>query len=392
MTGDRMSNDIPPSPVQIGPEPRPELAKMKPYKAGRGVDESRKETGFTGRIVKLAQNEGTLGLTPAAALAVAAELETSASRYPESGFPKLRAALAAHHGVNSDNILVGAGGTVVLDHLSSAFLTPGSEVVTSEPTFGWYAKYAQKMGAVSRSVGLTADGASDLDAILAQVNDRTRFVYVCSPNNPTGAIVTRQELTTFLDALPDHVLAIVDEAYADYVEDPDYHDAAEYVRAGRPVVVVRTFSKIYGLAGLRVGYLIGPASVLTECAKLQNPYEVNRAAVAAALASLGETEEIARRKAENTKMRAHLRAELEALGLRVLPSEANFLHLEVGDGAAMASALERRGIIVRPLGPMGDPASIRVTLSVQDEMDAFLAAIKAVLGEQLAKGQAALPA
>jgi len=218
------------------------------------------------------------------------------------------------------------------------------------------------------------DHVYDLDAMLAAVGPRTKLVYVCYPNNPTGTANGRDEIVSFMDAVPDHVLTVFDQAYFEYVDDPGYLDATDFLRDGRRVVVLRTFSKIYGLAGLRVGYGVAPADVVTATSKVRRAFDVDAVAQAAALASIGDEVELARRRGLNATGRDALGATLRGHGLEpVEPSLGNFLFAEVGDGAAMFDRLLRLGVIVRPLAGFGAPEAIRVTVGTPEE-NAFFAA------------------
>jgi histidinol-phosphate aminotransferase len=231
-----------------------------------------------------------------------------------------------------------------------------------------------KVGAEARCVPLR-DDRYDLPALLDAVDERTKLVYVCHPNNPTGTMNTRAELDAYFDAVPDHVLTVVDQAYFEYIEDPDYPDAVEeYFKAGRRVVVVRTFSKIYGLAGLRIGYGVAPASVATAIAKVRRPFDLSTAAQDAALASLDDPDELARRVRLNAEGRAELERILVAQGLSPAgPAVANFLYADVGgDAQELFEHLLRLGVIVRPLAGFGAPSAIRVTVGTPEE-NAFFA-------------------
>ena len=301
--------------------------------------------------------------------AVAPEL----NRYPELG-AELAAALGRRHALGPERIAIGNGADGVIANLALAYLRHGDEVAMGWPSFVSYHLSTVKMGATPVRVPLR-DGAYDLEALAAAVGPRTRIVYVCSPNNPTGGIVTAAQLAEFLDVVPERVLVVIDAAYHEYVDDPGHVDAvAEH--AQRPnVVVLRTFSKIYGLAGLRLGYAVAPPGVVADLARVRGPFDVSEAAHAAALASLDGDGELARRLELNRSERERLRAGLQARGLRLEPSAANFVCVEVGDGAALAARLEREGVIVRPLAPFGAPSCVRITVGLGDENDALLDAL-----------------
>ena len=350
---------------------RRSIADLVPYEPGKPVEEVQRELGLE-RIVKLASNEGPYPPFPAAVEAI----ERSArdlNRYPDGGVYALRSALAERHGVAFEEIVVGAGADGVIDLLSQATLEPGDEIVCGWPSFPSYVLDAAKLGAVPRKVPL-ADRAYDLDGLLAAIGPRTKLVYVCHPNNPTGTGNGRDELAGFLDRVPEHVLVVLDQAYFEYIDDPDYADGiADHFAQGRRIVVLRTFSKIYGLAGLRVGYGVAPSDVVAATSKVRRAFDVTATAQAAALASIDDDAEIARRRATNAEGRAQLEAALREHGLDPAgPALGNFLFAEVGDGRTMFERLLRCGVIVRPLGGFGAPEAIRVTVGTADE-NAFFA-------------------
>src|SRR5579864_1801061 len=275
---------------------RPAVAELTPYQPGKPVEDVQRELGLD-RVVKLASNEGPFPPFPAA-LAAIERAARELNRYPDGGAFALRAALAERHGVAFEEVVVGAGADAVIDLLSQATLDPGDEIVCGWPSFPSYVLDAAKLGAESKKVPLRAH-TYDLDALLAAVGPRTKLVYVCHPNNPTGKANGRDELLAFLDRLPEHVLCVLDQAYFEHIDDPDYADGLELLREGRRLVVLRTFSKIYGLAGLRVGWAVAPADVATATSKVRRAFDVAATAQAAALASLDHPQEIARRRELN---------------------------------------------------------------------------------------------
>jgi histidinol-phosphate aminotransferase len=357
---------------------RPELDGLEPYEPGRPIELVRRELGLTGPVVKLASNEGVFGPLPAALEAIA-RAAADGNRYPDGGCYELRSALAERHGVRFEQTVVANGADGILNYLALAMLEPGDEVACCWPSFPVYPIDAAKMGAAPVYAPL-AGSSYDLDALLRCVGERTKLVYVTNPNNPTGGMVGRAALARFLDALPGHVLPVLDEAYFEYLDDPDYPDGIhEHFCEGRRVVVMRTFSKIYGLAGFRVGWAVAPPDVVAACTKVKNAFDVTQSAQDAAVASLGHEDELARRRAATHAARAELVEGLVALGRPPLPAVANFVSIAVGDGAAVAAALERRGVVVRPLAGFGDPTSIRVTVGTPDENRIFLEAFARVL-------------
>jgi histidinol-phosphate aminotransferase len=357
---------------------RRSIADLIPYEPGKPIEEVQRELGLE-RVVKLASNEGPFPPFPSA-LEAMERATRDLNRYPDGGVYALRAALAEHHGVAFEEVVVGAGADGVIDFLSQATLEPGDEIVCGWPSFPSYVLDALKLGAVARKVPLR-DHVYDLDAMLAEIGPRTKLVYVCHPNNPTGTANGRAELLAFFDRLPDHVLAVLDQAYFEYADDPDYADGVdELFKQGRRVVVLRTFSKIYGLAGLRVGYGVGPRDVVVATSKVRRAFDVVATAQAGALASLGDGDELARRRALNATGRDELDAILRAHGLEPAgPAIGNFLFVDVGDGAAMFDRLLRQGVIVRPLGGFGAPEAIRVTVGAPDENEFFGRCLEQVL-------------
>jgi histidinol-phosphate aminotransferase len=356
---------------------KPAVRDLVPYEPGKPVEEVQRELGLE-RVVKLASNEGPFGPFPEAVEALR-RLTENLNRYPDGGSYRLRAALAERHDVRFEEIAPGAGSDGVVDYLSQIALDPGDEIVCGWPSFPSYAIDARKLGAVSRMVPLR-DHRYDLEAMLEAIGPRTKLVYVCHPNNPTGTMNTRAELDAFLDQVPGHVLTVLDQAYYEYIDDPEYVDGLEYLKAGRQVIVLRTFSKIYGLAGLRVGYAIGPESVVTAISKVRRAFDVNAPAQEAALASLDSPDELARRRSVNAEGLGQLETIMRDHGLEPAPSVANFLFAEVGDDSRpLFEQLLREGVIVRPAGGFGAPGAIRVTVGTPEENELFGEALGRVL-------------
>jgi histidinol-phosphate aminotransferase len=356
---------------------RASIADLVPYEPGKPVEEVQRELGLE-RVVKLASNEGPFPPFPAAIEAMERG-ERELNRYPDGGVWALRAALAEQAGVAFEEVVVGAGADGIIDLLSQATLDPGDEIVCGWPSFPSYVLDALKLGAEPRRVPLR-DHVYDLDAMLEAVGSRTKLVYVCHPNNPTGTANGRAELLAFLDRLPEHVLCVLDQAYFEYIDDPDYADGIELFLEGRRLAVLRTFSKIYGLAGLRVGWGVAPADVVTATSKVRRAFDVTATAQAAALASLDDPEEIARRRELNATGRTRVAQILRANGLEpVEPSLGNFVFADVGGGRQMFERLLREGVIVRPLDGFGAPEGIRVSVGTPEENEVFAAALGHVL-------------
>ncbi len=346
------------------------LDGLVPYEPGKPVEEAQRELGID-RIVKLASNEGPFGPFPAAIEAID-RATADLNRYPDGGCFRLRSALAALHDVRFEEVIVCAGADAVIGCVCQATLDPGDEVVTGWPSFVTYVLDPLKLGAVPVRVPLR-DDHFDLDALLDAVTPRTKLVFISTPNNPTGTMTSRAELDAYFDRVPDHVLTVLDQAYFEYIDEPDYPDAiSEYAKRGRRVLVLRTFSKIYGLAGLRVGYGVGPEAVIAAIGKVRRPFDVGTSAQEAALASLDDAAELTRRRTVNGEAMATLHSVLATSGfIPAGPAVANFVFVEVGDAAALDDALLHEGVLVRPMAPFGAPGALRITAGTPDEM-AFL--------------------
>ncbi|MGL6280467.1 MAG: pyridoxal phosphate-dependent aminotransferase [Gaiella sp.] len=329
------------------------------------------------RVVNLSLNEGPHGPFPAALEAIA-RATTGLNRYPSRGSADLTDALAARLGVTADEVFVAAGADAVIGYVSQAALAPGDEVVVPWPSFPSFVRDAQKRGARPVTVPLR-DGVIEIDAVLAAVTSRTRLVFVATPNNPTGLALAPTALRELVEALPAHVLPVADEAYVEYLE-PGAGDAvADLHVQGRRILAIRTFSKMYGLAGLRVGYGVGPPDVVDALRRVQRSYDVNAVAQAAALASLDDPAEVDRRRGLNREALALLEQTLVAHGLDPLPgSVANFALAHVGpDADALAAALRAQGVIVQPGAPFGAPEELRITAGTADETAALARALGA---------------
>jgi histidinol-phosphate aminotransferase len=357
---------------------RPNVESLAVYQPGKPVEDVQRELGLE-RVVKLASNEGPFGPFDAAREALA-RATPELNRYPDGGAYRLHRALAERHGVEPGWIAVGSGADGCIDMLSQATLDPGDEVVCGWPSFPSYVIYGTKQGAVVHRVGL-ADHRYDLGALLDAVTERTKLVYICHPNNPTGTTSTREELDDYFERVPAHVLTVVDQAYFEYIDRPGYDDAIErYLKQGRRLAVLRTFSKIYGLAGLRVGYTVAEPDVCAAMVKVRRPFDVTTSAQVAALASLDDEPELARRREVNTQGLARLESILRDAGMSPVPSAGNFLYADSGaDATALYERLLHEGVIVRPLAGFGAPTAIRVSVGTPEELDFFAAALGRVL-------------
>jgi histidinol-phosphate aminotransferase len=358
---------------------KPAVNDLVPYEPGKPVEEVQRELGLE-RVVKLASNEGPFGPFPQAREAIARCVD-GLNRYPDGGAYRLRATLAERFDLRFEEVAVGAGSDGLVDCLTQAVLEPGDEIVCGWPSFPSYVIGARKVGAVPRTVPLR-DGRYDLDAMLEAVRPRTKLVYVCLPNNPTGTTNTRAELDAWFERVPDHVVTVLDQAYAEYIDDPDYPDGVEeHLKQGRRAVVLRTFSKIYGLAGLRIGYGLAPAPLVTGIGKVRRAFDMTTPALEAARASLDSSDELARRRSRNAQGLAELEGILRAHGLDPIgPAVANFLFAEVGeDSRPFFEQLLREGVIVRPTHGFGAPGAVRVTVGTHEDHEVLADALARVL-------------
>ncbi len=340
------------------------IADIHPYVPGKPIEEVERELGLV--AVKLASNENALGPSPRAMEAVRKCLASS-NRYPDAGGYYLREKLAALHNVEMDQIVFGAGSTELILLLGQIYLSPGLAGLTSQGTFVVFPMSARLAGGETLTVPLR-NYAYDLEALAAKLDERVRVVYLANPNNPTGTMFPAAETDRFLARGPENVLVILDEAYCDYVDRDDYSHSLDYVRQGRYLVVLRTFSKVHGLAGLRIGYGIGHPEIVDAVNKMRSPFNVSALAQAAALAALDDTEHVRRSLEMNRRGMAFLQRELAGLGLKVVPSSANFVYVETGRNAHEDfKELLQMGVIVRPLGFMGMPQGLRVTVGTESE-------------------------
>ncbi|TVQ98768.1 MAG: histidinol-phosphate transaminase [Deltaproteobacteria bacterium] len=359
--------------------PLPWVSRLKPYVPGKPIEELERELGITGSI-KLASNENPLGPSPLAVTAMQCAL-ASLHLYPDGGAYRLRGALAEQLGVTAGEIVLGNGSNEVLSMICRAFLGTDHNAVVSQYAFVAYRVVVGTQGAQLREVPAVSFG-HDLSAMAAACDEMTRLLFVANPNNPTGTFSTVDELRKLLRSVPEHVLVVVDEAYFEYVDRPDYCSALALRQERGNLVVTRTFSKAYGIAGIRVGYGVMPPDIAATLNRLREPFNANAAAQEGALAALGDEVFLRRSVDLNRHERARLQAALAVRGLEPVPSEGNFILFRspVG-GAELYDRLLREGVIVRPLQPYGMLEHVRVTVGMAGENDRFLDSLDRVLGE-----------
>lgn len=354
---------------------KPSVLSQPVYEPGKPIDAVARELGLNPEeIIKLASNENPFGPSPKA-LAAAQHALLHGELYPDGGCFELRQKLAARLALPADQFVIGNGSNEIIELLGHAFVGPGDEVVMGAPAFVVYKLVTLLFGAKAVEVPLRA-WRHDLAALRAAITAKTRLVYVCSPNNPTGTANTADELMAFVRGLPDHVIAVLDEAYADFLENPP--DLRPLIREGRRVICLRTFSKIYGLAALRVGYGYASAELCALLNRVRQPFNVNAIAQAAAIAALDDDAFARRCAAANRAGLKQLEDGCRQLNFEYVPSVANFMLIRVGDGLRVFDALQRRGVIVRPVKSYGLPEWIRVTVGTPEQNDRLLRELAAV--------------
>ncbi|WP_199614944.1 histidinol-phosphate transaminase [Paenibacillus alkalitolerans] len=362
-------------------KPKAHIMHLPVYQPGKPIDEVKKEFGLT-EVVKLASNENPFGSSPKAKQAIVNHLENT-HIYPDGASVELTAAVARHYGVGTNQIVFGAGSDEVILMIARAYLSAGDETITADRTFPQYKHNAEIEGATVIEVPLK-DGTHDLDAMLAKVTDRTKIIWVCNPNNPTSTIVTAAEVGRFLDKAPNHVLVVLDEAYAEYIVSEEYPDSIALLEKYPNVVTLRTFSKAYGLAALRIGYGIGRPDVIRTINQVREPFNTTGFAQAAALAALEDQAFIERCRDENARGIAYLSGQFGKLGLKHFPAYGNFMLVDVQrDAKTVYEQLLSKGVIVRGghTASIGFPSMIRVTVGSEEQNLKFISALEAVLNE-----------
>lgn len=353
------------------------ILRLTPYVPGKPIEEVKREFGLTD-IIKLASNENPLGPSPKAIEAMKAHA-ANVGQYPEGSCFELRNAVAKKHAVSPDMLIFGAGADEVIRYLGVALLDEDNEVIMAETTFSQYDAATTVMDCPGHVVPLK-DWTYDLDAMLAKVNSRTKLFFVSNPNNPTGTIVWSDAVERVLDKLPERCLLVLDEAYYEYVDDPDYTRSIEWTKQGRNVIALRTFSKIYALAGLRVGYGVAPTRIVELLERVRLPFNVSSMGQAAAIASLGDPDQVTRTREQNRRAKEYLYRELDAMGIPYTPTQANFVWVDLlRDCKQVFTELLRRGVIVRTGDIFGCPTHVRVTTGTDEQNERFISCLREVL-------------
>lgn len=367
----------------LAPKPRAAALRIEPYVPGKSVEQARRELQFEGEFIKLASNENPIGPSPRAVRAVA-DAAAQMHTYPDGAYVELRNALSAYWDLSPEQFIVGNGSDAVIKMIGEAYLQPGDDIVCADPTFSQYEFAADLAGARTVKVPLDENLRHDLQALADAIGPNTKAVFICNPNNPTGTTVTEAEFSAFMERVPSHVLVVIDEAYGEYdavdawqgrswVNSPEHH-----------VIALRTFSKIYGLAGLRVGYGMAPAAVIDVLRRVQEPFQVNAAAQRAAVAALSDEGHVSDSRRMNDTGKRYFYEQLSALGLDYAATEANFVFINTGrDSREVCAQLLKRGIIVRGGDAFGQSTWVRITIGAADQNRRLFAALSEVLERSL---------
>ncbi len=353
------------------------ISSLKPYIPGKPIEEVKRELGLK-EVIKLASNENPLGPSPLAVQALR-EAISQVHLYPEDGGPQLREALARRLGVSPQEVILGNGSVEIIQAINIAFLNPGEKVVISDPSFALYRITTQTAG--GREVLVPLKGwKHDLRALAQAVDEGTKLLFIDNPINPVGTIVSKEELEPFIREMPESVIVILDEAYYEFQERKDYPDSLKWVRQGLNVVILRTFSKIYGLAGLRLGYGVAKEEIVELLNQVRLPFNVNLLALKAAMACLEDEEHCSRTRELNREGKEFLYRELDRMGVEYIPSETNFIMIELGqDAQSSFQEFLKQGVIVRPLGAYGLSTKIRLTVGKREENEAFIRSLNRII-------------
>lgn len=356
----------------------PQLKDLVSYKPGKPIEELARERGLKPTdIIKMASNENPLGPSPKAVAAMTKAL-SEAHIYPDGFGFRLREAIANKFGITIEQTILGNGSNEIIEFIGHAFLRPGDNVITAEHAFVVYKLMATLFGA--ETIEVPDPGfVHDLDAMLAAITPKTKELFIANPNNPTGTVVSFDALQRFMDKVPEHVVVVIDEAYYEFMHEPP--DTMKFVKEGRNVILLRTFSKIQGLAGLRIGYGIGPAELMSVVHKTRQPFNANAIAQAGALAGLLDDEHQHKTRQITDEGRSYLEHEFTGMGLEYVPSHANFVLVKVGDGNTVFQKMLDKGVIVRAMAEYKLPDWVRISVGTMEQNIRCIATLKEILGK-----------
>lgn len=360
-------------------KPNPFVGDLIPYVPGKPVEELERELGISG-AVKIASNENPLGPSPLAEQAVK-EATHTLNRYPDGDAYYLKEKLSSKLGVKAETIIFGNGSNDVIDIAARTFMQPGDEAIFGEYAFIVYPIVTQAVGAKS-VISPMPDYKHDLRDMHSRITEKTRIIFIANPNNPTGTAVKRDEFDWFIENVPEDILILVDEAYFEYVDDINYPDSLKYHNMGKSIITVRTFSKIYGLAGLRLGYGIAHEDIISNMQRVRHPFNSNSLSQIGAIAALDDTNHLERTKTINSDGLKYVTNELDKLGVVFVPSYTNFVLIDLKDNPmSVYNELLKEGVIVRPVMGYGLKTHLRVTIGTQEENEKFVNGIRKVLGK-----------
>ena len=359
---------------------RPHIQRLRPYVPGKPITEVKRELGLPNDfdIDKLASNENVLGPSAAAVEAIK-NAAAAVWLYPDDTCYDLKNALADFWKLTPENFILGNGSDEIIHFLMLALLDSQDEIVSAQPSFVQYESAARLAGCTCKLVPLTEDGRHDLPAMAAEITERTKMVFIANPNNPSGTVVGKAEFDQFIKSIPQYVLVVLDQAYYEYVETEDSPEGIDYVRDGYNVILLHTFSKAYALAGLRVGYGLANADLIKALNQVRGPFNVSSVAQAAAIASLGDSDQLTRTTELNNAGKKYFYAQLDEMGITYIPTEANFIMLDSGLPAKeVFQELLRHGVIVRTGDPFGLPTWLRVTIGTSAMNERFIKALRVI--------------
>ena len=359
---------------------RPVLSRMKEYSPGKPIWEVQQELGIK-EVIKLSSNENPLGVSPLAQEAITRYV-SELHRYPDAYTTRLREAISIQYDVSDEQVIVGNGGDEIITMISETFLEEGDEIIVPTPSFSEYEFGGNLMGAKVMKIPLNSDFEYDLDLISGAITEKTKLLYLCSPNNPTGTYIKKAELDTFLQNLPRRIIVVFDGAYSHYATTDDYSDGVEFLKQGKQIIVIQTFSKIFGLAGLRVGFGISSKEIVNSIHKVREPFNVNTLAQIAAEAAIKDVQHVEASRALNEAGKTQLYKAFNVMNFTYIKSMGNFILVNVGDKASFIyEQLMAKGFIVRYGGVWGLPNHLRVTIGTEKENTGLISALERILDD-----------
>ena len=359
---------------------RDNVKGMKKYKPGKGIKEVKKEYGLD-RVIKMASNENPLGHSEQV-LNCLQESACNFHQYPDSNCNQLKNCLADFYNINKEKLFLGNGSDEIIDHIMTVFVEKGDEVILADPSFIKYKLAVQASGGISKEIPLTEDYRHDLDRMAEAVTEKTKVIFICDPNNPTGTTVGRKKLLDFIDEVPSDILLVVDQAYYEYVTETDYFKGLELIDQYSNLILLRTFSKIYGMAGFRVGYGIANPQLVELLNRVRSPFNVNKVAQIAAVAALNDQQHVKNSRDCNEKGKNYLYNSLDELGLQYIPTQGNFMLINTEQNAVKVfEKLMQQGVIVRPGNIFGLPTWIRVTIGQKEDNQEFIKQLKNIISK-----------